>query len=365
MVADDIEQIRAAVRDHYGKAATAASAATDATAASTGCCGESADGACCGGGAATDSTTGATAGATSCCGGGAATDSTTDATAGATSCCGGGAATDSTTDATAGATSCRGGSAAATSSCCGDSQPAAFGAALYGSGEIDSLPGGAVAASLGCGNPTALAELRPGQVVLDLGSGGGIDVLLSARRVAPGGKAYGVDMTPEMHDLARRNQAAAGVANAEFLLGTIENIPLPASSVDVVISNCVVNLSGDKPAVLREAFRVLRPGGRLAISDIVLTRPLPEHLVGLVALWTGCIAGAMVADDLRRELVAAGFADVSVEPVRTLDRRDLLDMAGDLEPSTIPAGLDVDATLDALDGVITSSFIRGVKPGVN
>jgi arsenite methyltransferase len=241
-------------------------------------------------------------------------------------------------------------------------QGASFGASLYDSGDLAALPNSAVAASLGCGNPTALAELEPGQVVLDLGSGGGIDVLLSARRVGPGGKAYGLDMTPEMHELARRNQAEAGVTNAEFLLGTIEEIPLPAASVDVIISNCVVNLSGDKPTVLAEAFRVLRPGGRLAISDLVLTRPLPAHLSGLVGLWVGCVAGALVTVDLRAELEAAGFADVSIQPTQVFRRPDLLALADQLDPALIPASLDRDATVSALDGVVTSSFIRAVKP---
>ena len=239
---------------------------------------------------------------------------------------------------------------------------ASFGAALYDSTDLAALPNSAVSASLGCGNPTALAELRPGQVVLDLGSGGGIDVLISARRVAPGGKAYGLDMTPEMHELARKNQTLAGVTNAEFLLGTIEEIPLPAASVDVIISNCVVNLSGDKPAVLAEAFRVLRPGGRLAVSDLVLTRPLPAHLVGLVSLWVGCVAGALVAGDLRSELEAAGFADVSIQPTQTFRRPDLLALADQLDPALVPPDLDREATVSALDGVVTSAFIRAVKP---
>jgi SAM-dependent methyltransferase len=241
-------------------------------------------------------------------------------------------------------------------------QGTSLGASLYDSGDLAALPISAVSASLGCGNPTALAELTPGQVVLDLGSGGGIDVLLSARRVAPGGKAYGLDMTPEMHELALRNQAEAGVTNAEFLLGTIEEIPLPSASVDVIISNCVVNLSGDKPAVLAEAFRVLRPGGRLAISDLVLTRQLPAHLAGLVGLWVGCVAGAFVADDLLHELETAGFADVSIQPTQVFRRPDLVALADQLDPALIPANLDREATMSALDGVVTSSFIRAVKP---
>jgi SAM-dependent methyltransferase len=169
-------------------------------------------------------------------------------------------------------------------------------------------------------------------------------------------------MTPEMHELARRNQAEAGVTNAEFLLGTIEQIPLPAASVDVIISNCVVNLSGDKPTVLAEAFRVLRPGGRLAISDLVLTRPLPAHLASLVGLWTGCVAGAFVADDLHAALEAAGFADVSIQPTQVFRRPDLLALAEQLDPALVPVNLDREATVGALDGVVTSSFIRAVKP---
>lgn len=255
------------------------------------------------------------------------------------------------------------------SSCCGptdvtlgDPVTSAFGAALYDVSDRDTLPEAALLASLGCGNPTALAELHPGEVVLDLGSGGGIDVLLSARRVGPTGRAYGVDMTPQMHELALRNRDAAGVTNAEFLLGTIEDVPLPDGTVDVVISNCVVNLSADKPAVLREAFRVLRPGGRLAISDIVLARPLPGWAEGLVALWTGCVAGALPADTLRRQLADAGFTDVDLEVTRVYDRAELADLAGSLDPSDLPAGLDLDAALAELDGVITSSFVRARTP---
>src|SRR5450830_1500154 len=184
----------------------------------------------------------------------------------------------------AGTGCCRGSGGA----CCGDPGPtsAAFGQTLYQIGDREVLPEAALVASLGCGNPTALAELRPGEVVLDLGSGGGIDVLLSARRVAPTGKAYGLDMTSEMHQLAQRNQTEAGVTNAEFRLGTIENIPLPDASVDVIISNCVVNLAADKGTVFREAYRVLRPGGRLAISDIVLRRPVSPRIGELMGLWT-------------------------------------------------------------------------------
>ena len=251
----------------------------------------------------------------------------------------------------------------ASASCCGPtSVDVPFGITWYDDDERAGLPGAAAAASLGCGNPTALADLRPGQVVLDLGSGGGIDVLLSARRVAPDGLAYGLDMTPDMHDLALRNRAEAGVTNAEFLVGTIENVPLPDSSVDVIISNCVVNLSADKPAVFREAFRVLRPGGRLAISDIVLRRPLPPEVSGLMALWTGCVAGAMQESELRAALDAAGFDDASIEPTVVYDRSQLQGMAEALDPALVPAGVDVEATLDAIEGAVMSAFIRATKP---
>ena len=263
--------------------------------------------------------------------------------------------------ATEAGTGCCGGSGGA---CCGDPGPtsAAFGQTLYQIGDREVLPEAALVASLGCGNPTALAELRPGEVVLDLGSGGGIDVLLSARRVAPTGKAYGLDMTPEMHQLAQRNQAEAGLTNAEFLLGTIENIPLPDASVDVIISNCVVNLAADKGTVFREAFRVLRPGGRLAISDIVLRRPVSPRIGELMGLWTGCIAGALPEAVCRDELTAAGFREVDIEPTNVLNRSDLEDMAGQLDPALIPEDIDAASTLDELDGVVMSAFIRARKP---
>jgi arsenite methyltransferase len=192
---------------------------------------------------------------------------------------------------------------------CGDS---AFGAGLYLESERDAVPDAAKLASLGCGNPTAVAELHPGDTVLDLGSGGGIDVLLSARRVAPTGTAYGLDMTDEMLELARRNQREAGVENAEFLKGTIEEIPLPDDSVDVIISNCVINLSADKPAVFREAARVLRPGARLAVTDVVADEDMDAGTRRDVAAWTGCIAGALTGADFRRALEAAGFVDVEI-----------------------------------------------------
>ena len=192
---------------------------------------------------------------------------------------------------------------------CGD---AAFGSRLYSPEERDALPDAAELASLGCGNPTAVAELREGETVLDLGSGGGIDVLLSARRVGPGGKAYGLDMTDAMLELARGNQREAGIDNAEFLEGTIEDVPLGDDSIDVIISNCVINLSGDKPAVFREAARVLRPGGRLAVSDVVADPDMDEATRSDIGQWTGCIAGALTREDFERELDAAGFEDVEV-----------------------------------------------------
>jgi arsenite methyltransferase len=257
---------------------------------------------------------------------------------------------------------------ASNASCCGDpgndpsNGPEAFGRSAYDAAEQELLPEAALVASLGCGNPTVRAELRPGEVVLDLGSGGGIDVLLSARRVAPTGMAYGLDMTPEMHKLAQRNQADAGVTNAEFLLGTIEDIPLPDASVDVIISNCVLNLAADKGTVLAEAFRVLRPGGRLAISDIVLSRPLPPRLTAIMGLWTGCIAGALPEAEFRDELSAAGFEHVDIQPTNTMHRTDLESMASQLDPALLPADIDVSSTIDELDGVVMSASIRATKP---
>ncbi len=194
-----------------------------------------------------------------------------------------------------------------------DEQRSAFGAALYRGDQRDALPQAATLASLGCGNPTAIASLSSGEVVLDLGSGGGIDVLLSARRVGPTGKAYGLDMTDEMLELARRNQRQAGVDNVEFLKGTIEEIPLADDSVDVIISNCVINLSGDKPAVFEEAARVLRPGGRFAVSDVIADPGMDEATRQDLAQWTGCIAGALSEEDFRRELSTAGFVEIEIQ----------------------------------------------------
>ncbi|MGD8200288.1 arsenite methyltransferase [Ornithinimicrobium sp. W1679] len=243
--------------------------------------------------------------------------------------------------------------------CCdGDKDPMSAG--LYDADESPSA--GALAASLGCGNPTALADLRPGQDVLDLGSGGGLDVLLSARRVGPGGHAFGVDMTPEMLELARRHQAGAGVQNATFLQGTIEDVPLPDGSVDVVLSNCVVNLSPDKPAVVREAHRVLRPGGRLAVSDIVLLSPVPPALEPVVALWTGCISGALHAEEYVRILQEAGFVEAGVQITRRYTREQLVELADQVDPADRPAGMSQDELVDALDGTFASAFVRAVRP---
>ncbi len=250
-------------------------------------------------------------------------------------------------------------------SCCGrtSAPESVFGPTLYSDEDAKLLPEGTLAASLGCGNPTLLADLHPGEVVLDLGSGGGIDVLLSARRVAPTGKAYGLDMTPEMLTLARRNQTEAGVENAEFLEGTIEAVPLLDESVDVIISNCVVNLSADKPAVFREAFRVLRPGGRLAISDVILRRTLAPPLQRVVGLWTGCIAGALSQADYRGELEVAGFREIDIEPTDVYDRSRLSSLAEEMSAAeSLPDGFDVAATIAELDGAAMSAFIRARKP---
>ncbi len=226
----------------------------------------------------------------------------------------------------------------------------------YSEEERSGLPGAAVGASLGCGNPTALATLSPGETVLDLGSGGGIDVLLSARRVSPGGKAYGLDMTDEMLDLAENNRAEAGVENAEFLKGHIEDVPLADGSVDVVISNCVINLSTDKPAVIAEAFRVLKPGGRFAVSDVVFLGDkgeLPGEVLETVGLWTGCVAGALARDEYEALLSGAGFGDVSVEVTSTYD------------PEAID-GLDTEEKREALRKVpAAGAFVRASKPEAN
>jgi SAM-dependent methyltransferase len=226
---------------------------------------------------------------------------------------------------------------------------------LYDASQTSELPDAAVKASLGCGNPTALAELKPGETVLDLGSGGGIDVLLSARRVGPTGKAYGLDMTDEMLALARENQRKAGVENAEFLKGEIESIPLPDNSVDVIISNCVINLSGDKNQVLREAFRVLKPGGRFAVSDVVTRGGVPPEVRQSMLLWVGCIAGALEEYEYVGRLAKAGFDLIDVEPTRIYNIEDARQfLTGE--------GIDVDVIAPQVEGKFMSAFIRAVKP---
>lgn len=228
---------------------------------------------------------------------------------------------------------------------------------LYSLDQMAELPEKAVLASLGCGNPTALAELSPGETVLDLGSGGGIDVLLSAKRVGPEGKAYGLDMTDEMLALARENQAKAGMRNVEFLKGEIENIPLPDNSVDVVISNCVINLSADKDRVLSEAFRVLKPGGRFAVSDIVVLGDVPLEIRRSLELWAGCVAGALHRDEYRSKLTAAGFDNVSIEPTRIYGGQRVRDIIAQ-------SGLAY-SMLAEVEGKFASAFIRARKPGTS
>ncbi|MBX3340979.1 MAG: arsenite methyltransferase [Nitrospira sp.] len=245
------------------------------------------------------------------------------------------------------------------SSCCG-AAPALMNvdpitSNLYSDQECQGVPADAVAASLGCGNPTALAELQDGETVLDLGSGGGIDVLLSAKRVGPKGKAYGLDMTDEMLALARENQRTAGVENVEFLKGEIENIPLPDGSVDVIISNCVVNLSGEKERVLAEAFRVLRPGGRLALSDIVVRGAVPSEIRKNLELWAGCVAGALEETQYGDLLRQAGFTEIGIEPTRIYQ-------AGDVKELLIGGDLSSDQLVAEVDGKFMSAFIRATKP---
>jgi SAM-dependent methyltransferase len=226
---------------------------------------------------------------------------------------------------------------------------------LYDARQASDVPADAMKASLGCGNPTALAELKPGETVLDLGSGGGIDVILSARRVGPAGKAYGLDMTDEMLALAEENKRKSGLANIEFLKGEIENIPLPANAVDVIISNCVINLSGDKDQVLREAFRVLKPGGRLAVSDVVVRGAVPAAIRKSMELWVGCIAGALAEDDYRNKLAQAGFINIDVEVTRVYGVEDARTFLA-------AEGLDADAAAKEIDGKFVSAFIRATKP---
>jgi arsenite methyltransferase len=226
---------------------------------------------------------------------------------------------------------------------------------LYGEAEKSALPTEALTASLGCGNPTALAKLQPGEVVLDLGSGGGIDVLLSAKRVGPAGRAYGLDMTDEMLALARENQKKAGVENVEFLKGAMESIPLPDNSVDVVISNCVINLSGDKDRVLAEAFRVLKPGGRLAVSDVVVRGEVPADIRKSMELWVGCVAGALQEEEYREKLARAGFDSIDLEPTRIYKAHEARDFLA-------AAGLDPAAVAPQIDGKFLSAFVRAAKP---
>ena len=246
------------------------------------------------------------------------------------------------------------------SACCGATASSSCGpdpitSKLYDAAQAGEIPTEALLASLGCGNPTALAKLNLGEVVLDLGSGGGIDVLLSARRVGPTGKAYGLDMTDEMLALANENKKKSGIPNVEFLKGEIESIPLPDNSVDVVISNCVINLSADKDRVLRETFRVLKPGGRFAVSDVVTRGEIHPEIRKSVLLWVGCIAGALDENDYRAKLTAAGFEQVNVEPTRIYHVEDARDFLSG-------QGLDVDKLAPEVDGKFMSAFIRAVKP---
>ena len=250
---------------------------------------------------------------------------------------------------TAGGSSCCGASAAL-DGCCDP-----ITSNLYNAAQTGSVPEDAVLASLGCGNPTALAELKAGETVLDLGSGGGIDVLLSARRVGPTGKAYGLDMTDEMLTLARENQRKAGADNVEFLKGEIEHIPLPDNSVDVIISNCVINLSGDKDSVMREAFRVLKPGGRFAVSDVVTRGNVPDEVRKNMLLWVGCIAGALDDQQYVVKLAKAGFDAIDIEPTRVYSIEDARAFLSG-------QGIDVDAMAPAVEGKFMSAFIRATKP---
>ena len=250
----------------------------------------------------------------------------------------------------------------ARSACCGTSPVSAIDGCdpitsnLYGEGETSVIPETALQASLGCGNPTALAKLQPGEIVLDLGSGGGIDVLLSARRVGPDGKAYGLDMTDEMLSLAEENKRKSGLTNVEFLKGEIENIPLPDNTVDVIVSNCVINLSGDKDRVLREAFRVLRPGGRFAISDVVVRGEVPDEIRKSMELWVGCIAGALSDAEYQRKLAAAGFESIDIETTRAYSIEDAREFLSS-------SGMDADSIAPQVENKFISAFVRARKPG--
>src|SRR6202142_1287087 len=247
------------------------------------------------------------------------------------------------------------------SSCCGATAASGLGcdpitSNLYDSSQTGQIPHTALKASLGCGNPTALAQLNAGETVLDLGSGGGIDVLLSARRVGPSGKAYGLDMTDDMLALARENQRKAGAENVEFLKGEIEEIPLPDNSVDVIISNCVINLSADKDRVLREAFRVLKPGGRLAVSDVVTRGAMLPEIRQSVLLWVGCVAGALEENEYRTKLAFAGFEKIEIQPTRVYRLEDAREFLSG-------QNIDVDMIAPQVDGKFMSAFVRAVKPG--
>jgi SAM-dependent methyltransferase len=261
--------------------------------------------------------------------------------------------------ASGGSATCGGSPGSSGSACCGSTSGRGtddpITSNLYLPGETADLPAAALAASLGCGNPTALADLHPGETVLDLGSGGGIDVLLSAKRVGPTGKAYGLDMTDEMLALARANQRNAGISNVEFLKGEIEQIPLPDHSIDVIISNCVINLSVDKARVFREAFRVLKPGGRLAVSDVVVRGEVPAVIRRSVELWIGCVAGALEEQEYRDALARAGFEAINLEPTRIYRSEDARE-------SLANAGLDADVIAPQVDGKFMSAFVRARKP---
>ena len=246
------------------------------------------------------------------------------------------------------------------SSCCGTGPASIDGcdpitSNLYGDNETSAIPEEALRASLGCGNPTALAKLQPGETVLDLGSGGGIDVLLSAKRVGPTGKVYGLDMTEEMLALAEQNKLKSGLKNVEFLKGEIENIPLPPNTADVIVSNCVINLSGDKDRVLREAFRVLKPGGRFAISDVVVRGEVPREIRKSMELWVGCVAGALSETEYREKLAAAGFESVDIEATRVYDVNDAREFL-------CSSGIEADGIAAQMQDKFTSAFVRAVKP---
>lgn len=249
----------------------------------------------------------------------------------------------------------KGTSSCCSTSCCGTGEKGVVSSNLYGITETSELPEKAVLASLGCGNPTALAELKPGETVLDLGSGGGIDVLLSAKRVGPAGRAYGLDMTDEMLALAEENKRKSGLTNVEFLKGEMEHIPLPENSVDVIISNCVINLSGDKDRVLKEAFRVLKPGGRFAVSDVVVRGEVPAAIRKSMELWAGCIAGALSDTDYNTKLGDAGFSDIDIEVTRVYG-------ADDAREFLACEGVDNESIAQQVDGKFVSAFVRAVKP---